>query len=447
MDDPADAEFEVEAKVAEMSELLVLIGKNVAGKVRQDSRGKLTFEYTPAWQEAPDSYPLSLSMPLSRRYHGEQTVRPYLEGLLPDNNAILEAWARRFHVSARNPFALLAHMGEDCPGAVRFVRNERLEALTKTGGGRVEWLDEEQIADRLDELVQRQGLGRRPDDPGYFSLAGAQPKMPLVVEGGRWGIPSGQLPTTHILKPSAQSDLEGFEINEHLCLRMAAALDLAVARSEVRTFSGRTALIVERYDRVRYDDGTVERIHQEDICQALAVSPVRKYQSDGGPGPRQIVQLLLAESDDPENDVGAFLDSLALNWIMAGTDAHAKNYSVLITPTDVRLAPLYDLISILPYPQLATPRQMKLAMKIGSEYHIRKIRGRHWRALASRCGLDPDPVVERVAQLLESVPGAIRSAVSSLHVEGLDHPVIELLEEEIISRSATCLDLLSSPSR
>jgi serine/threonine-protein kinase HipA len=426
-----------------MNELLVLIGDDVSGSVRQDQRGQLSFEYDSEWRESSTAYPLSLSMPLNRRRHGDTVVRPFLEGLLPDNNAILDAWAKRFQVSARNPFALLAHMGEDCPGAVRFVRPERLEELTKTDGGSIEWLGEDQIADRLDELVLRQGVGRRPEDPGYFSLAGAQPKMPLHFDGVRWGIPSGQIPTTHILKPSAQGDLEGFEINEHLCLRLAAELGLAVASSGVLSFAGRTALVVERYDRIRLENGTVKRVHQEDCCQALAVSPSRKYQNEGGPGPQEIVSLLAAESDDAESDVGAFLDSLALNWAMGGTDAHAKNYSVLITSSSVRLAPLYDLISILPYPQLASPRQMKLAMKIGSEYLIRKIRGRHWRALAEQCGLDADPVVDRVAEFLEAVPAAIRTAATSVRAEGLDHPVVDLLEEEITRRSAGCLDLMA----
>ncbi|MEX0892575.1 MAG: type II toxin-antitoxin system HipA family toxin [Gemmatimonadota bacterium] len=425
-----------------MNELRVLADGELLGAVAQRPNGDLVLTYDRSWRERGDSFPLSLSMPLSQREHGDRAVRPFMENLLPDSAPILERWARQFHVSARNPFSLLAHMGEDCAGAVQFVRPERYEEVVHGGQGDVQWLTEEDIAVRLRELVGQHGTGRLPADRGQFSLAGAQPKMPLVSDGERWGIPAGRMPTTHILKPPAQRGLDGFDVNEHLCLRLARELGLAVVESHVQSFAGEHALVVARYDRLRIDEGRVMRLHQEDSCQALGVSPLRKYESEGGPGPAEIVKLLLRESDAAEIDVAAFLDALALNWVIGGTDAHAKNYSLLLSAGSVRLAPLYDLISVLPYPHRFPYREAALAMRIDREYRVCKIRRRHWEGLAARCDLDPGPVIERVGQLVAAVPAALERAAAAIRAEGVHHGIVEQLEVGVREHSQRCQEVL-----
>ena len=425
-----------------MTELRVLINDVVVGMVQQQKSGDLALTYERSWQERDDSYPLSISMPLARQTHGDAVVRPFMEGLLPDNNSILDLWAKKFQVSARNPFALLSYMGEDCAGAVQFMRPDRYEAASSHADGEVEWLTEEGVAERLRDLVDRGGTGRLAGDRGQFSLAGAQPKMPLLHDGERWGIPSGPTPTTHILKPPAQKDFDGFDINEHFCLRLAKELRLTVAESTLQTFAGQKALAVERYDRLRSSTGRLLRLHQEDACQALAVSPLRKYENEGGPGPAQIVSLLLRESDDPESDVGAFIDALGLNWVMGGTDAHAKNYSLLLSPGSVRLAPLYDLISVLPYPHRVHHREAKLAMRIDREYYVWRIRRRHWEGLAVRCELDPEPLLERITELIAAVSQGVEHAATAVRNEGIDHEIVDRLEVGIRDHSEACLRVL-----
>ena len=425
-----------------MRELRVVVNGELLGVVTQRATGDLVLTYDRSWQTRSDSFPLSLSMPLGSGEHGDDVVRPFLENLLPDNARILDRWARQFHVSARNPFALLAHMGEDCAGAVQFVRPDRYEQVVSAGPGEIEWLTEDDIAARLRGVVEQHGTGRLPGDRGQFSLAGAQPKMPLFSDGERWGVPYGRLPTTHILKPPAQRDFEGFDVNEHFCLRLAQQLGLAVAESRLQMFAGEQALVVTRFDRQRTDEGRVVRLHQEDTCQALGVSPLRKYENEGGPGPAEIVKLLLLESNDANTDVPAFLDTIALNWVIGGTDAHAKNYSLMLSAGSVRLAPLYDIISVLPYPQQVHVRQAKLAMRIGREYHIWKIRRRHWEELATRCDLDPDPVIERIGQLVADVPAATERAAAEVRSEGVIHDIVERLEGEIAAQSRRCLQML-----
>jgi serine/threonine-protein kinase HipA len=322
-------------------ELVALLGGKEVGRVRKGTRGRLTFVYDEGWRQAPDAYPLSLSMPLAAEEHGPSAVGAFLWGLLPDNERVIDRWAAKFQVSARNVFALISHVGGDCAGAVQFVTPDRLDAIRSGKEDEVEWLDEPDIAKRLQTLRDDPTAWRLPRDTGQFSLAGAQPKTALLLQNGRWGIPRGRIPTTHILKP-----------NEHICLMLARKLGLPVAETKVMRFEKEIAIAVERYDR-QFSANEIVRVHQEDVCQSLGIMPTKKYQNEGGPGPADIVELLRTNSTDREDDVDTFVEALGFSWLIAGTDAHAKNYSLLLgSGPHIRLAPLYDIASILPHDEV-----------------------------------------------------------------------------------------------
>ena len=189
--------------------LLAQLDGRTVGRVQRLRTGGLRFSFTydDAWRNDADAYPLSLSMPLSASEHRHPIIEAFLWGLLPDNEIILDRWAKRFHVSPRNAFALIAEVGEDCAGAVQFIRPERL-ADGASPDPEPEWLDEKAIGDRLRALRADISATRLPRDTGQFSLPGAQAKTALLLDGGRWGVPSGRTPTTHILKPP-MGDLDG----------------------------------------------------------------------------------------------------------------------------------------------------------------------------------------------------------------------------------------------
>ncbi len=422
-------------------ELVVVLAGRDIGRVLRDTRGRLTFVYAEDWRQARGAYPLSLSMPLAAAEHGHKPVEAFLWNLLPDNDAVLARWGQRFQVSPRNPFALLSHVGEDCAGAVQFVRPDRLDAVMGAGPATVEWLEDKDIAERLRLLREDRTSWRSPRDIGQFSLAGAQPKTALLYENDRWGVPSGRTPTTHILKPPTGA-FDGHAENEHLCMRLASALGLIVARSQVQWFEDQVAIVIERYDRERTPSGIV-RVHQEDFCQALAILPTHKYENEGGPGARAAVELLRTFSGRAQEDVQRFVDALAFNWLIGGTDAHAKNYALLIGAEGrARLAPLYDIASILPYD--FDIRQVRLAMEVGGNYRLRDVGPRQWRKLATDLRLDADALVQRVRDMAAMLPEHLAAIRQTAEKEGLDHPLIERLLDALSDRARHCLDVIDT---
>jgi serine/threonine-protein kinase HipA len=421
-------------------ELVTLLGDDEIGRLRRDKSGRLSFTYHDSWRETRNAIPLSLSMPLTQAEHPHRLVSAYLWGLLPDNDIILERWARKFHVSLRNPFALIAKVGEDCAGAVRFVDEVRLEQLRVESTSRVEWLDEAGVADRLRTLTRDVSAWRSAADVGQFSLAGAQPKTALLFDGARWGVPSGRVATTHILKPGV-AGLDGHAENEHFCLALARELGLSAVSSEVRRFEDQVAIVVERYDRIRVDDEVV-RAHQEDLCQALGVHPSIKYENECGPGAPEIVALLTQHSQRRDEDVQRFVDALALNWLIGGTDGHAKNYSVLIGSAGrIRLAPIYDVASALPYQELQF-QKLKLAMKIGGKYRLRDVGVHQWSKLFAELGVDADATFARIRTMAESLPDLAIDQKTRCERQGLTGPTLERLTNELCARATSLASFL-----
>lgn len=418
--------------------LNVLLSGVVAGTLSTDAHGHPTFQYDRGWLDTPGAYPLSLSLPLLGTRFAHEDVSAFLWGLLPDNEELLQRWGSYFQVSPRNPAALLAHVGEDCAGAVQFVRDDRLIAIQSGIDDAVVNLSDAELSERLSALRKTRGVGMISDEVGQFSLAGAQSKIALMQRAdGGWAIPRGRVPTTHILKPPS-GDYDGFVENEIFCLRLARHFGLAAAHVEKVTAGTESAISVERYDRVLGQDRWL-RVHQEDFCQSLAITPHLKYQSHGGPGPAEIAGVLWKHSSQPQADVDALMRALVFNYLIGGTDAHAKNYSVLFgADGNVRLAPLYDISSALPYPGLQQ-RKIKMAMKIGSHYRWWDIRLQDWQSTAVSMNLDPSATLHMLATMAARLPGEAHKVNLQLRAEGLGHAVVDRLVQELHLASARLL--------
>lgn len=423
--------------------LMVLLEGRTIGRVERLASGALRLRYEEVYRDDPMATLLSVSMPPTQEVHGDARVTPWLWGLLPDNAEVLARWGRDFGVSVASPFPLLGtQVGHDCAGAVQFCAPEDADDLISRPG-ETAWLTEAEIASRLRTLRADSTSWLGPGFTGQFSLAGAQAKTALHYADGKWGTPTGSVPTTHILKP-AVAGFEAQNVNEHLCLATARALGLRAATTRIERFEEETAVVVERFDRSTRD-GTLARVHQEDLCQALSVPPARKYQSDGGPTPGQIAELMRSTipGTDAEADVWRFADALAFNWLIAATDAHAKNYGLLLAGNQVRLAPLYDITSILPYDE-SDGYDVKLAMKVGDDYKLRRADRRSaWEHAADELKLDRARLVERVVDLAERLPEAMARAASEEGISDLPTGVPGQLVDLVSERSERCLGVLA----
>jgi serine/threonine-protein kinase HipA len=387
-----------------------------AGRLEQVD-GRMRFAYADDYVAAGGA-PLSCSLPLGPGEH-DREAETFFANLLPEGE-VRALVARRLGVSAANDFGLLHAIGGDCAGAVTL-----LPVGASPGGGShpdVSWLDEAALAAALDELPRRPLLAD-PDEGIRLSLAGAQDKLPVVVRDGRIGIPLGRTPSTHIVKtPIVRFD--DTVANEAFCLDLARAIGLTAASAEVRRADGREFLLVERYDRRDADDGHVDRIHQEDFCQALAVPPQLKYQREGGPGLADCFGLLDGSSTDPGLDRVALVDAVTLNFLLGNHDAHGKNFSLLLADDSVRLAPLYDLVSTAVYREL----DRKMAMAIGGEYRPDYVRRRHVERLADQTGLGAAAVRRRMLRVAERARGEAAGSVDRIGPRPVLERVVETIE-------------------
>jgi serine/threonine-protein kinase HipA len=391
--------------------LHVYLNNRLVGHLLKESGGAISFQYDEAWLEWENAIPVSLSLPLREDAYRGAPVGAVFENLLPDSELLRRRVAERVGAEGADTYSLLAAIGRDCVGALQFAA----DGVDERGSGiEGEPIDDATIEKLLRSLEQAP-LGLSRDDDFRISVAGAQEKTALLWDGKRWRKPLGTTPTTHILKPQIGELSNGIDLsnsveNEFYCLRLLAAFGLPVNDAAVVTFGKTTALVIERFDRRWTRDGRLLRLPQEDCCQALSVPPSRKYQSDGGPGLVQILDLL-KDSDTPDEDRRTVLKAQILFWLIGATDGHAKNFSIFLGPGgSYRLTPLYDVLSVQPSldARQIERKQMKLAMAVGAtnHYRIEGIQGRHFIETGSAAGLSKttvQTVIEEVAVAADGV--------------------------------------------
>jgi serine/threonine-protein kinase HipA len=385
--------------------------------------------YDDDWVRSAAGRPVSLSLPflMGNAPHRGERVENYFENLLPENEGIRRRLAQKYAAGSEAAFDLLAAIGRDCVGALQLLPPDE----TPQGADRIDGtaLTDEEVARVLRGTVAAPVPGRHEDDADFrISIAGAQEKTALLRHEGRWLRPLGATPTTHILKMplglvgNMRADMRTSVHNEWLCLKLLEQFGLPVARADVATFADHPpVLLVERFDRRLHASGNrILRLPQEDFCQVLGVSPLRKYESDGGPGIEALARYLHG-SNRPRADLRTLLQSQLLFWLMAATDGHAKNFSLrLLAGGSYALAPLYDVLSAWPIigegrNQLSWHRA-RLAMAVSGKnrhYEVAHIMRRHFNATAARCGWG-DSAEDLVDELLARIEPAIEGAARQL---------------------------------
>lgn len=402
--------------------------------------GLQSLQYDDQWARSEAGRPLSLSMPLrpsDRPYKGQE-VEAYFENLLPDNREIRQRIAERFRTDRSDAFSLLAEIGRDCVGALQILPDgERPEAF---GALDVRPLTEEEVEAHLQVMSGSPAFGQGDDDSFRISLAGAQEKSALCWHEGRWCLPQGSTPTTHIFKLPMGTLPQGIDLttsveNEWLCHKLLQAYGVPVARADILRFGETTALCVERFDRKRDSTGGILRLPQEDFCQAFALGPSRKYEKDGGPGIRHIMDFLSGSLYAYPDRLDFFRTQLVF-WLLAAIDGHAKNFSVFIQPRGTfQLTPRYDVLSAHPVLGHGTgriaPQKAKMAMAVwGKKRHDKwaEIRREHFEKTAADCGIrEAGRLIDEikamtpgvVARVSQDIPRGFPDSVAGAILEGI----------------------------
>ena len=389
--------------------------------------------YADSWLANDAARPLSLSLPFTpgNQPHRGDVVNSYFENLLPDNKEIRERAARRYQTGSIDAFALLTEIGRDCVGALQLlpsnVEAAGLQPINVTP------LTDAEVAQLLRDTLAPAAIagGRDDGDDEEFriSIAGAQEKTALVRYQDRWCLPHQHTPTTHIFKlplglvAGLQLDMRDSIENEWLCSLILREFGLPVAHCEPWQFEDMKVLAVERFDRQWWNGpngATIIRLPQEDMCQATGLSPLLKYEADGGPGIDRIIELLNMSMNRDE-DRRVFFQAQVLFWMLCATDGHAKNFSIFLRPGGrFQLTPLYDVLSVYPWlgagPGKLSPHKARMAMAVRATNPHRKMKEilrRHWLAVGERHGISTpdgegtfavlDDLVDRTPQVIAAV--------------------------------------------
>jgi serine/threonine-protein kinase HipA len=341
----------------------------------------------------------------------DSATRAFFANLLPEGD-IRRQVARQLGVSADNIFALLEGIGGDCAGAVSILRPDDIPGPS----GHYRPISQDALALELENLPTHPFLAG--DEGVRLSLAGAQNKLPLYVENGEFFVPEGNRASSHILK-IAIPQLENTVVNEAFCMNLAQRVGLPVPLAQVVEIGGQQVYMIERYDRKRVASGDIERLHQEDFCQALGVIPEMKYEQEGGPGFLACFKLVEEWSDEPILDTLSLLKWALFNFLIGNADSHAKNLSILYAAGTVRLAPFYDLLSTAVYERVSN----KFAMKMGGQKDPRYLMENHLNRFAAEAGIELRTVRAQLLELCGKMEGAIRP-LAETYREAYRRPLI-----------------------
>lgn len=424
-------------------------GKYV-GVYKRAANGAISFDYADEWRSWDFAMPISLSMPIRGRAYTGDTVTNFFDGLLPDNDEVRERIAAREGANGVDAYSLLSEIGRDCVGALQFLPTDATAAAPASPIGTA--LTEADIAQTIRDL-RVAPLGRDDSDDFRISIAGFQDKTALLWQDEKWKKPLGPSPTTHILKPPIRAQREDMDFshsieNEHFCMRLMAEFGISTAPTEILHFEDQKVIAVTRFDRRWRSDGSIVRIPQEDICQALGYPSSKKYQSDGGPDIKEITKFLRGSALH-EADPANFFHACILFWLIGATDGHAKNFSIQHQPNEeFRLAPLYDIMSLQPNVDAGQVKwnKYKLSMSFGNSrtYKVNDIVGRHIEETAIACGIRErvvGQIAEEIADNLENAFDRTMDLMPSDFPEGLH----DSIREGARKRLPALISILSKP--
>ncbi|CAB1369065.1 HipA domain-containing protein [Denitratisoma oestradiolicum] len=417
--------------------------------------GRWSFNYAPDWS----AYALSPSLPLATREYQDsgdvRLVEWFFENLLPEGR-LRELIASRDRIDPSDTWALLIRHGQDTAGALSLLPDE-------AGEIQIEQeillpLSREALQEKIEESRTRNLPLMASWDDVRMSLAGAQEKLGLRIDTqGAMFLPEGTAASTHIVKPeNASADFPFCPANEFFCMRLAAELKVPVPNVDLKHLP-EPLYVIERFDRESSDPkgepggAAIRRLHQIDLCQALGVSPSKKYESEGGLGLHHLFEVLRGTFiDRPVIAANAVVQWVAFNYLIGNLDAHAKNIAFLMRGQKAVVAPFYDMLCVEAYLPRAT-----MSMAIAGENKPGWVEGIHWDAMAFEAGVAPRLVRGVLSRMNSDLPDAISKVIGDERLLPTERdfirekalPVIEerrgFVTDALKGRQSTVIELLS----
>ena len=417
-----------------MAGLPVYFEQRVVGAIDVDKSGP-GFTYDEGWTRLRGAFPISTRMPLTGDRVGPDIFLPWAANLLPENEQ-LRTLGQLLGMSRSDVIGLLSAIGGDTAGALSIGQPGRTSS--------VQWrpvATPDELEAILDDLPNKPFLVG--EEGVSMSLAGAQSKLAVAVdESGRICIPMNGSPSTHILKPDSPR-LPGGVQNEAFCLTLARRLKIPAPHVATGRAGKRTFLLVKRYDRTDVD-GRWRRLHQEDYCQALGLPPSAKYEANqtGIRGPTLKDMFDLTRRHLPATEIIRLLDLVVLNVLCCNTDAHAKNYSIMIRGNGATLAPIYDIMCGEVWGNVTK----NLAQAVAGKSRGNDLNGRDWQRFARECGLNPRQVLDLVGTLAKSAIAETEAAASEVAaMPAGSHEILELTRHAVERRAGQLLAQLQEP--
>jgi len=443
-----------------MAEAAVYLNSNRIGILQAGRGGRLRFRYTAnTIERACNSdraiHALSVTMPIPLEdadddgWFDDRACAPFFEGLLPDHPMVrrrLAAALQDGRINPDNPFDMLTALAGDCAGAVSIMPMDTADPLPDPTEPQYFSLTDVDLAERVANLHERPLF----IDGGEFrfSLAGVQDKAAILKVGNGWALPLAGTPSSHILKVDIPG-LPGSICVESFCLSLARDSGLPAPRATIIPIGGKPVMMIARYDRRLIQTGDQQRLvrtHQEDFCQATGTYPEEKYESKGGPGWRQVFELLDHSSRGLEDRVD-MLDRVIFQYLIGNPDAHAKNYSFVWKGQLPRLAPLYDLNCADAYRSFYKRQLPRMAMAIGGEFDPDALSADHWRTFAKDVRLSSELVLDRLRELADEIPDRAADVAGRLRGTAAFSPLIDIAVDAIADRASRAIDIIRNRGR
>jgi len=367
--------------------LFVTYEKKVVGLLSYDE-GEFCFSYNKDWTESKKSFPVNFNMPLSSSYYSGDIVKNFFSGLLPEGG-MLGAISHREHLSEGNTFGLIKAIGGDCSGALSIYDNTTINCPFESIKKELTLSDLDSYIENMDNFPLL-SLGQ----DSRSLLAGVNQKFPVLIEEKKAYLLSGNLVSTHIIKPEPKNT-QYLALNEFTCMSIAKNIGINVPNVDLVIGENHISFMIQRYDRILDKNGRNRKIHQVDLGQACNIDPKLKYEHEGGASVGDCFKIM---DNHNINSKESIIEWIAYNFLISNYDAHSKNLSFLLRCNgDHKLAPHFDMVCMGAYPELSN----MMSMSIGGEFVPENVSMHNWKELFKSAGIDENKGFDIIRNITE----------------------------------------------